>query len=233
MKAVAHAALAAAVLVCGCGQMPDRMAGALPDSGLRADSPPGFLSFCMRFADQRDPLPGKVSTISLDKQNWRVLDRINHAVNTSIWPEDDKRHYGQAEYWTIPTDGYGDCDDYAVTKRKDLLDAGFSSSDLRLAVVLTSQGERHAVLTVTTDKGDLVLDNLTDDIRPWNATGFTWIERQDAADPAKWVSLQPILTAQLSNLPVAGTSAQVPAKQDQAKLAASGIPVEGAGSQIR
>ena len=52
---------------------------------------------------------------------------------------DDQRHYGRAEYWNIPTDGYGDCEDYALTKRRDLIAAGFPAQALRIAVVLTGE----------------------------------------------------------------------------------------------
>lgn len=95
-------------------------------------------------------------------------------------------HYGRAEYWTIPTDGYGDCDDYALTKRKQLQEIGFPAAALRLAVVYSPRSQLHAVLTVATNKGDFVLDNLDDDIRPWNTTRYDWIEVQDAKDPMQW-----------------------------------------------
>jgi predicted transglutaminase-like cysteine proteinase len=144
-------------------------------------------------------------TVSLTDRTWQDLTRINRKVNGDIWPEDDEKHYGRAEYWTIPTDGYGDCDDYAVTKRKTLIDAGFPLPALRLAVVYSPQAGRHAVLTVKTDKGDLVLDNLRDDIVPWDAAGFVWIERQAASDPMKWVSLQRVMVAQ-TELQTAGTA---------------------------
>jgi predicted transglutaminase-like cysteine proteinase len=101
------------------------------------------------------------------------------------------RHYGRADYWTIPTDGYGDCEDYALTKRKMLMEHGFSAAALRVAIVVTPNQERHAVLTVVTDKGDYVLDNLKDEVLPWNLTGFRWVERQNPASPLAWVSLWP------------------------------------------
>jgi len=69
--------------------------------------------------------------------------------------------------WTIPTDGYGNCKDYALAKRKDLAAAGFPILALRMAIVITPREKRHAVLTVATDKGDFVLDNLENDIVAW------------------------------------------------------------------
>ena len=43
-----------------------------------------------------------------------------------------------------------------------------------MTIVRDLDGEGHAVLTVKTDRGDFVLDNLTDEIRPWNATGYIY-----------------------------------------------------------
>jgi len=208
-RAMVGAALLAASVTCGCATQPlDSIsaATAMPDTSVMADTPSGFTSFCMRFADQCKKRPSAAAIIALDDQAWKTLAHINRKVNDAIWPEDDLKHYGRAEFWTIPTDGYGDCDDYAVTKRKELLDAGFPVSALRLAVVYSPRTARHAVLTVTTDKGDLVLDNMAETIVSWNATDYTWIERQAAVDPMKWVSLRPNLVADNASLPTANVS---------------------------
>ncbi len=119
---------------------------------------------------------------------------------------DDQTHYGRAEYWNIPTDGFGDCEDYALTKRRDLMTAGFPAPALRIAVVLTDRNERHAVLTVATDRGDYVLDNLTSTIRNWDDTDYLWIERQDPSKAWGWVMLDksqnPALMASAASGPV-------------------------------
>lgn len=207
-----YAVVLAAALLGGCATYaPDAMpeATAMPVSLAQAPAPPGFVAFCLRFAGQCTSPADAPATIVLTDQVWRSLQRINRQVNNDIWPQDDERHYGRAEYWTIPTDGYGDCDDYAVTKRKTLIDAGFPAPALRLAVVYSPTAGRHAVLTIATDRGDLVLDNLRNDIVSWNATGFLWIERQDASNPFKWVALQPV---NHGNVATAGTP---PADQGQ------------------
>lgn len=209
-RVMVGAALLAAGLLAGCAsQAPDPMplASTMPTGNAPAPTPAGFISFCMRFATQCETAHGLATSVTLTDQAWRSLTRINRDVNDSIWPESDAEHYGRAEFWTIPTDGYGDCDDYAVTKRKALMDAGFPAPALRLAVVDAPGAGRHAVLTIATDKGDLVLDNLRNEIMPWNATGFTWIERQDASNPIKWVSLRSVFVAQQNGLPMANTGA--------------------------
>ena len=151
--------------------------------------PPGYIGFCIRQPDQCKTPDGAATQLTLTAANWKTLDDVNHATNDAIWQEDDQRHYGRAEYWTIPTDGYGDCEDIALAKRKKLIDMGMPLPSLRIAVVITAKRESHAVLTVTTDRGDYVLDSLRDEVLPWNQTGYTWIERQDPSRPSGWVSL--------------------------------------------
>lgn len=174
----------------------DGAAGSLPASTAMADGapesapPPGFVSFCMRFPDQCAAPADTMQLVAVTPAVWQLLNRVNDSVNAAIAPEDDSEHYGRAEYWTIPTDGYGDCEDYALTKRKALIAAGLPEDTLRIAVVLTWDGKRHAVLTVTTDKGDYVLDNMRGEILSWSDAGYTWIERQAASNPWSWVSLQ-------------------------------------------
>ena len=58
-----------------------------------------------------------------------------------------------------------------------------------MTIVRDLDGEGHAVLTVKTDHGDFVLDNLSDEIRPWSATGYQFFKRQAQDDPN--VSAQP------------------------------------------
>jgi len=161
----------------------------MPQGIPQRDPPPGFISFCLRYADQCASSQAEASVVELSPATWSTLKSINTQVNGAIWPEDDTRHFDRAEYWTIPTDGYGNCHDYAVTKRKMLADAGIPLKALRVAVVVTPRNNRHAVLTVATSEGDYVLDNLTDDIVPWYQTGYDWISRQDARNDWGWVAL--------------------------------------------
>ena len=174
-----------------------------------APTPAGYVSFCLRFADQcAAPAPGASATITLTPALWGTLGQVNASVNEDILPMDDQTHFGRAEYWTIPTDGYGNCHDYALTKRKQLIDAGLPQAALRISIVITPRNERHAILTAVTDRGDYVLDNLTDEIRPWDATGYVWIERQDPNRQFGWVSLQPVerMMADSGALKVTGTT---------------------------
>jgi len=162
---------------------------AMPEGKPTDSAPPGFISFCYRFPDQCAASSNDATVVHLDAASQAVLDRVNRSVNRAITPEDDQKHYGRAEYWNIPTDGFGNCKDYALTKRRDLINAGLSERARRIAIVITPRNNRHAVLTVVTDRGDLVLDNLTDEIRPWTETGYQWIARQDGGGESGWVTL--------------------------------------------
>src|SRR5260370_33924418 len=79
----------------------------------------------------------------------------------------------------MPTDGYGNCKDSSLTKRQKLIEAGLPERALRIAIVVTRRENRHVVLTVSTDHGDVVLDTVNDDVKPWTEIAYQLIERQD------------------------------------------------------
>jgi predicted transglutaminase-like cysteine proteinase len=116
------------------------------------------------------------------------LDDINRAVNRSVEPATDSEIYGISEYWTLPG-ARGDCEDYALLKRKLLMQRGWPSSALLLTVVRDEKGEGHAVLTARTAQGDFILDNKVDDVKLWNKSGYEFVMRQSYIDPRVWVSL--------------------------------------------
>ncbi len=120
------------------------------------------------------------------------LNQVNQQINRAIKPETDMVTHGVADRWDTPLeDGQaaGDCEDYVLEKHRALLEAGFPAQALSIAVVRTRWGEDHAVLIVTTDGGDLVLDNLSSWVVPWRDLNYTWIERQTPGQPFDWVSV--------------------------------------------
>ena len=66
---------------------------------------------------------------------------------------------------------------------------GFSAEALLITVVLDEKNEGHAILTVTTDAGDYVLDNRFDKVSRWNDTTYKFLKRQSHANPLQWVAL--------------------------------------------
>ena len=125
----------------------------------------------------------------LNTKSWKDLARINKFVNDNIRPMTDMEHWGVVEKWSYPEDGYGDCEDYVLLKRKMLMQAGWPSEALLITVVRERNGDGHAVLTVKTDKGEFVLDNQNPDILLWSETNYRFVKRQSQLDPNLWVSL--------------------------------------------
>lgn len=109
-------------------------------------------------------------TTRAERDQLKLLNLVNQSVNRDVKKASDLDLYGQPEYWALPrlVDGklYGDCEDYALEKRRQLIAAGVPESALSLAVAVTSRGEGHAVLMISLKSGDWVLDNLTRGPRP-------------------------------------------------------------------
>jgi len=166
-----------------------QLAAFMADEEPAVAAPLGFMAFCLRNPDQCSAPSDQPQTVELDPQIWQKLQDVNEHINDSVTNEDDKAHFGRYEYWTIVTDGFGDCEDFALTKRKELIDAGLPEKALRVAIVKTWRDELHAVLTVSTNHGDYVLDSRSTEILPWNRTEYRWISRQDANDPRGWIAL--------------------------------------------
>ena len=122
-------------------------------------------------------------------RHWSDLVRVNKLVNATVKPLTDFEHWGVAERWSYPDDGYGDCEDYVLLKRRLLIQSGWPRGALLITIVRDKKGQGHAVLTLTTDKGDYILDNQNDHIRLWWETGYRFIKRQSRFDPNVWFSL--------------------------------------------
>lgn len=154
-----------------------------------ASPPIGHYEFCKANPGECAYAGGDAGPTVLTEDRWKEMLKINYAVNSSIQPMTDQEIYGVEERWAYPRT-VGDCEDFALLKRKMLIDAGFSPSDTLITVVLQPNGEGHAVLTVRTDRGDFILDNMRNKVLLWSDTEYTYLKRQSAADPARWTKLQ-------------------------------------------
>jgi len=141
--------------------------------------------FCLRYPSDCKSNPAEIDHIDLNAETSELLERVNHSVNLSIIPTIKDYGTNLGDGWTIAPDT-GDCNDYAVTKRHELLESGLPSKALRLSVVKTASGIGHLVLVVVTSKGNIVLDNLTEMIRPWQSTDYHWLKIQSASDSKFW-----------------------------------------------
>src|SRR5713101_7234979 len=147
------------------------------------------IRFCLQYPDDCRSNSAESERIALTSGSLELFKRVNHRVNVSIVSK--SKAYGSSleDTWTIAPDR-GDCNDYAVTKRHELLRRGFPSSALRLSVTKTATGIGHLVLVVMTTEGDLVMDSLTDAIQPRQSTDYEWLKIQSARDPHFWVEIR-------------------------------------------
>ena len=154
---------------------------------------PGAVEFCRKW-------PEECVSVSASKEwsgrnHYADLVSVNLAVNHEIAPATDMEIYGRREVWAIPAEA-GDCEDFALLKRKRLISKGWPSSSLLIAVV-TDDGDdgHHALLLARTPTQVLVLDNKTDDLIEMRASSYEFVMRQSTVDPKKWVGMSsPLVT---------------------------------------
>ena len=147
-----------------------------------------WVDFCRRHPaecalDTKEP-----AVVELTPEVWRTIVSVNRRVNARIKPKTDMGHWGVVDRWDFPDDGYGDCEDYQLLKRKLLAERGLSRRAMPMTVVIDEQGEGHAVLMIRTDKGDYILDNKISAVLAWRQTGYVFVKRE-GQDSTAWVSL--------------------------------------------
>ncbi|WP_425990997.1 transglutaminase-like cysteine peptidase [Afipia sp. DC4300-2b1] len=152
-------------------------------------APIGWVEFCAENPGDCRGGATQARDIVMTQAAWKDLLRVNRWVNETIKPMTDMDHWGVIEKWSYPTDGYGDCEDYVLLKRKMLIDAGWPREALLITVVRDKKGEGHAVLTVKSDKGEFILDNQNEEVVSWTETGYRFVKRQSQTDAQAWVSL--------------------------------------------
>lgn len=147
-------------------------------------APQGFSGACARYSWLCANKGGKVLP---DAQAKSLLSSVNREVNARVRPVHDRGR----DQWVLPTNNQGDCEDYALAKKKQLIDAGFPANRLAMTVVLDRRGNNHAVLMARLADGDYVLDNLSGSVKSWKSTGYTFLARQNFDNKRTW---QVILT---------------------------------------
>jgi predicted transglutaminase-like cysteine proteinase len=169
-------------------------------------APFGWIVFCVHYPGECNGNVTEPNETVLPRTQWKIVLQINRWVNANIKPMSDIDHWGIAEKWSYPSDGYGDCEDYVLLKRKMLKDAGLPDQALLITIVLDRETKGHAVLTVRADDGEFVLDNLTDNILLWTKTGYRFLKRQSLTDPKRWVTISDPQAAHAMASPGDGTS---------------------------
>lgn len=167
-------------------------AQAAPDAmitGGRTSQPVGHHQFCQSFSDEcQSTTSGWTKPATLTREKWQAMLEVNVGVNREVRPLTDFQIHGREEVWSYPTN-VGDCEDYVLLKRKMLMQRGFEAKDLLITVVLQPDRSGHAVLTVRTDHGDFILDNMRDRILLWSETEYTYLKRQSTEHAGVWTAI--------------------------------------------
>ncbi len=149
--------------------------------------PVGHIDFCRNHPEEC-VTRGSAEAEQLTERRWRDLQEVNTLANHLVAPATDMEFYNAEEFWTLP-ETYGDCEDYVLLKRKWLIERGWPSGALLVAVVFDEVGDGHAVLLARTSRGEFVLDNKTDTLHRWYETAYHFVKRQSVRDPNRWVSV--------------------------------------------
>jgi predicted transglutaminase-like cysteine proteinase len=155
-------------------------------------APMAHTIFCLRYKEDCavHGIDFRRRNIALTVERLNELTLINRDVNRDIIPEPNLGGLATEEWLLSPK--AGDCNDYAVTKRHQLLARGWPSRSLLLSEVVVPSGEHHLVLVVRMrdiermQDVDLVLDNLNANIRPVSLTPYRWVRVESPSNPKYW-----------------------------------------------
>lgn len=182
----AFGAAVAVLLFAGAGTA---SAQAFMSTGGLSSQPVGHYEFCQR-APQECVKTRQTRPVELTRSLWETIVKVNNHVNVTVMPRTDMEMWGVEEHWSYPANGYGDCEDYVLEKRRLLMKAGVPASNLPITVVRQPNGDGHAVLTITTSMGDYVLDNLEPRVLAWSDTEYQYLKRQSPKHSGMWVSIE-------------------------------------------
>jgi predicted transglutaminase-like cysteine proteinase len=155
-------------------------------------APMAHIAFCLRYPQECEVhgIDFRRRHIALTVERLNELNSVNLKVNREITPQPNLGGVATEEWLVSPA--AGDCNDYAVTKRHELLARGWPSRALLLSEVVVPSGEHHLVLVVRMkdiqQEGeiDLVLDNLNYNLRPVGLTPYQWVRMESPNNPNYW-----------------------------------------------
>ncbi|KQU64721.1 hypothetical protein ASC75_11865 [Aminobacter sp. DSM 101952] len=175
------ALFAIALIAAGCSQ--STTPGPSMTTVGYAFAPPAANTFCARQPGLCSTA-GKTAVMALTDERMNDLKQVNASVNRRITQRNDAVTASGSDNWRLPTT-VGDCEDIAILKKSELRKRGWPASTLLLTVA-HYRGAGHTVLTVRTDKGDLILDNLTGSVRNWKSTPYRYFARQSQFETGRW-----------------------------------------------
>lgn len=181
-------AIAAGLPSAATAQAENKGSPAMVTGGITSQ-PIGHYEFCQKYQSECDIRSKLTPPPRVTEYGWNVIREVNKDINSRIIAMTDQEVYGKDEVWEYPKTA-GDCEDFVLLKRKTLIERGFAVSDLLITVVRKPDGEGHAVLTLRTNNGDFILDNLSDDVKLWTDTNYTYLKRQASFNTGRWVSIE-------------------------------------------
>ncbi|RUY22699.1 transglutaminase [Mesorhizobium sp. M7A.F.Ca.US.001.04.1.1] len=164
-------------------------APAFMHTGGRTTQPVGHYEFCKRLPGECRQITPKEPPVVLSRNLWAEIIKVNNSINVRIKPKTDLENNGVEDYWTVLDNGFGDCEDYALEKRRELMSAGVPAGDLLMTVVRLPNGDGHAVLAVRTNLGEFILDNLEARVLSFADTDYTYLKRQSTENSGVWVAI--------------------------------------------
>lgn len=106
------------------------------------------------------------------KSQREQIEGVNAFMNDITYIEDSD-NYSKTDYWATPLEFLsrgGDCEDFAIAKYASLRALGFSTDQLRVAIVTDKiKNIPHAILIVYADDGTFVLDNQSASVKSASA----------------------------------------------------------------
>ncbi len=151
--------------------------------------PIGHHQLCERLPQECRQKTSSRKPAVLTRKLWARIIEINNAFNATVAPRTDLEMWGRPEYWSYPS-YQGDCEDYVLAKRRALMDEGVPTGSLLITVVKQPSGDGHAVLTIRTDLGDYILDNLEPRVLAWQDTEYRYLKRQSTRNSGTWVKIR-------------------------------------------
>ena len=177
------AAIATATTLGATGASAESMA-----TGGRTSQPLGHWELCQSYPRDCTERTSRADPVRATSDVMAVLDAVNDRVNRSVIGITDWDHHGVEERWSYPGN-YGDCEDYVLAKRRMLMEYGFKAGDLLITVAIQPDGSGHAVLSVRTDRGEFILDNVERRVLHWTDTELRFVKRQSERHAGTWVDI--------------------------------------------
>ena len=192
LQRLATAFALAAGMACGMAASADANTAPASTPSAHIKARPGLVlqpahnSLCKRMPEECTPFDKKGQVVKMTPGIMRMLERTNDRINARVWYVSDKRQYGRADYWNYPSENRGDCEDYAIAKRRELIEKGWPPSSLLLATAFAETGEGHAVLVARTTDGDFILDNRFTNVKIWHELPYKWLTLQSSSHPERF-----------------------------------------------